>query len=275
MSNRSDPQLFTPGRLGNNRSVNRGWFLQIFVVVATVATIVVNALANIVPFNHQTTGEISNRYPIYFVPAGYVFSIWSVIYLGLIAYSFYQARSSHGRTPTFYTIGLWYLLASAANITWIFLWHWNQLALSVLMIIFLLIAQIGLYGCMHQAGWENGAATSGEFWSIFVPFSIYLAWASVATIANISTWLYASGWAGLGIDPMMWALLLLVIAGGLGGYFGFWRRNWAYALVIVWAFVGIAVKQSAVTPVAYTASAFAAVVALLALLGQRKKTTAL
>lgn len=275
MSNHVNQQSWAPNRLVNSGSMNRGWFLQVLIVITTVATIVVNALANIVPFNHQTTGEISNRYPIYFVPAGYVFAIWSVIYLGLIAYSVYQARSDRGRTSGFYAMGLWHLLGSAANITWIFLWHWNQLGLSVLVIFVLLIAQIGLYGQMNQAGWENGAATPGEFWSIFIPFSIYLGWASVATIANISTWLYAIGWAGAGIDPIIWTLLLLMIAGGLGGYFGFWRRNWAYALVVVWAFVGIAVKQSAVIPVAYTSGTLAIVVALLALLGLRKSVTTL
>jgi len=49
------------------------------------------ALANALPLNGQTTGEISDRFQVYFVPAGYVFAIWFVIYLGLIAFAVYQA----------------------------------------------------------------------------------------------------------------------------------------------------------------------------------------
>jgi len=257
----------------HNSAVNNRSFLPALVIIATLATIAINALANIVPFNNQTTGEISDRYPVYFVPAGYVFSIWSLIYLGLLAYSVYQARNHQGQPAKFQSIGKWYLLSAAANSTWIFLWHWNQLALSVVVITVLLIALIGLYGRMVQAGWEQGAATRGEFWCVFVPFSIYLGWGSVATIANITTWLYAIGWGGFGIDPVLWAVALLVISAGFGAYFGLWRRNLAYALVIVWALIGIAVKHSDVALLVYTAGGLAVVVLLLALLGWRTKTT--
>ena len=271
MSNNALRRPFTADRNDSSVANNRS-FLPALVVIATLATIAINALANIVPFNNQTTGEISDRYPVYFVPAGYVFSIWSLIYLGLIAYSFYQARNNQGQTEEFQTIGKWYLLSAVANSTWIFLWHWNQLALSVLVITVLLISLIGLYARMVRAGWEQGSATRGEFWCVFVPFSIYLGWGSVATIANITTWLYAIGWGGLGIDPVLWAVALLVIGAGFGVYFGFWRRNLAYALVIVWAFIGIAVKQSDVALLVYTAGGLAGVVLLLALLGWRSRT---
>lgn len=271
MSNSALRRPFTSDRNDSSVANNRS-FLPALVVIATLATIAINALANIVPFNNQTTGEISDRYPVYFVPAGYVFSIWSLIYLGLIAYSFYQVRNNQGQTAEFQTIGKWYLLSAVANSTWIFLWHWNQLALSVLVITVLLISLIGLYARMVQAGWEQGSATRGEFWCVFVPFSIYLGWGSVATIANITTWLYAIGWGGLGIDPVLWAVALLVIGAGFGVYFGFWRRNLAYALVIVWAFIGIAVKQSDVALLVYTAGGLAGVVLLLALLGWRSRT---
>ncbi len=259
------------GSLVNDTAVNNRPLLPILVVIATVATIAINALSNIVPFNNQTTGEISDRYPAYFVPAGYVFSIWGLIYLGLIGYSIYQALGKRGQTATFQRIGRWHLLGSAANSVWIFLWHWNQLALSVLVIVVLLISLIALYRGMSEAGWARGGASRGEFWFVFVPFSIYLGWVSVATIANIATWLYAIGWAGLGLDPALWAVILLVIGTALGVYFGFWRRNLAYALVLVWAFVGIAVKHNDVALVAYPAGALAAVVLVMALLGLRKR----
>jgi hypothetical protein len=63
---------------------------QLLVVVALVVMIATNVLANALPLNNQTTGEISGRFPIYFEPAGYVFSIWGLIYLGLIVYAIYR-----------------------------------------------------------------------------------------------------------------------------------------------------------------------------------------
>jgi hypothetical protein len=58
---------------------------QIAVVLTLLVTIVINILANALPINGQNTGQISDRFHVYFVPAGYVFSIWGIIYIGLIA----------------------------------------------------------------------------------------------------------------------------------------------------------------------------------------------
>ena len=70
---------------------------QILIILTTLVTLTVNGLANTLPLNGLNTGEISDSFDIYFVPAGYVFSIWGVIYLGLLLYAVYlHARSSLG-----------------------------------------------------------------------------------------------------------------------------------------------------------------------------------
>lgn len=244
--------------------------LRILVVVATISTIVINLLANVVPYNGQTSGAVSDQYKTYFTPAGYVFSIWTVIYVGILAYAIYQARYPEGATPLFRAIGAFHIGGCLANCTWLFLWHWEWLGTSVLVILLLLASLIALYTRLAQAGWEYGPPTRGQTWCVFVPFSIYLGWVSVATVANISVYLLASQWDGWGIAPQLWAVILLVIASGLGGYFGYVRRNLAYALVIVWALIGIGVEQGPTALVAYPAFGLAAVILLVALLGLRR-----
>ncbi len=249
---------------------------QVAVVFATISTIIINALANIVPFNGQETGAISDRLPSLFVPAGYVFAIWGVIYIGIIAYAIYQARSDQANLPGQRSIGLWYLLSCVANSVWIFLWHWNYLGSSVAVIILLLVSLLGLYLQMQKLGWEvgKGSRSKGETWNVFIPFSIYLAWVCVATVANIGSWLWSIQWGGWGLSEVTWAVLLIAIASGLGSFFGWWRRNPAYAAVIVWALVGIALKQADVIPVAYAAWIAAALVLVVALLQQAKRLRA-
>ena len=118
--------------------MKRDTLRQIITVIAVLATIVVNALANILPFNGQETGAISDRFAIYFVPAGYVFSIWGLIYLGLIAYAIFQALPAQRENPRLRSIGGLFALASVANIVWIFLWHYEVFPATLAVMLVLL-----------------------------------------------------------------------------------------------------------------------------------------
>jgi hypothetical protein len=60
-------------------------------LLAVVVTIAINLLADIIPINNISTAAVSDSFQIFFVPAGYVFAIWGLIYIGLIAYGLYQA----------------------------------------------------------------------------------------------------------------------------------------------------------------------------------------
>src|SRR5210317_1147670 len=118
--------------------MNKDTLRQIIVVLSVLATIIVNGLASALPINGQTTGEISDSFDVFFVPAGYVFSIWGLIYLGLLAYAVYQALPAQAENPSLRSIGYLFVLSCLANIAWIFLWHYNQVALSVLAMLALL-----------------------------------------------------------------------------------------------------------------------------------------
>src|SRR5512135_3282915 len=94
---------------------------QLAVIVTVVGTLVVNGLANALPLNGLNTGQISDRFNVYFVPAGYVFAIWGLIYIGLIAFAIYQALPSQRANPRLRAIGWWIVLGGLANSAWIFL----------------------------------------------------------------------------------------------------------------------------------------------------------
>ena len=172
--------------------MNNDRIRQIAVVIAVIAMITVNILANALPINGQATGEISDRFDVYFVPAGYVFSIWGLIYLGLLGYAIYQALPAQAQNPDLQSIGYLFVLSSIANIAWIFFWHYNLFTLSVVAMLALLILLILIYLRLDIGRAQVAPAMK---WLVHLPFSIYLGWITVATIANITSWLYSS--AGL------------------------------------------------------------------------------
>ena len=222
---------------------------QAFVVLGTLAVIVVNALASALPLNEQTTGEISDRFKVYFVPAGWVFAIWGLIYLALLAYMVYQALPSQRDNPRLRRIGWLYVLSCAANIAWIFLWHWEYFAFTLIAMGALLLLLIAIYLFLGTGRTHVRAA---ETWLVRVPFSIYLGWITVATIANITSVLEDAGWNGWGIDPVAWAVIMLVVAAVVASLVSLTRGDIAYMAVILWAFAGIAVKHSTVLSIVIT-----------------------
>lgn len=227
-------------------------------VIACISMIVVNALANIVPFNGQQTGEISDRFPVYFVPAGYVFGIWGLIYVLLLAFSLYQTLPSQRENKYVRSIGWLFALSCLLNSIWIFCWHYNLFPLSLVVMFALLVTLIAIYMRL-DIGREK--VSRAEQWLIHVPFSVYLGWITVATIANAADVLYYIGWNGQPLDPAIWAVVMLVVATCLTLYILNQRRDIAYSLVIVWAFVGIYVRQNTTPTVAYAAVVGAVIVA--------------
>lgn len=235
--------------------------LPLVVSLATVATLVVNYLANALPINGQTTGDVTRRIEVYFVPAGYVFSIWSLIYFGVIAYSVYLSLTlAHGRTDSgaARAIAPWYVLTAAANCCWLFAWHHNRFPLSMLLMVVLLGALIVIYRI--QAA--HPPASAVERWTVHIPFRVYLGWISVATIANATITLDDAGWSGFGLSEPTWGVIMVAVAGALGLVMCLRHRDIAYALVLVWALVGIAVRLHETTSVLIAASAAAAVLGL-------------
>jgi hypothetical protein len=204
--------------------------IKISVLILVIATILVNALANILPINGLTTGKISDSISILFVPSGYVFSIWGLIYLGLLFYAFYIFKDFQKEDREIFP---WFVLSSISNITWILLWHHELVALSVVAMILLLTSLIAIYMITEDKKYSKIKR---------VPFQIYLGWVSVATIANIAGALYIANWNGFGIPKEIWAVVMIGVATKLAILITSLKKDIYYPLVIIWAIVGILLK---------------------------------
>ena len=212
---------------------------QITVVLITLITIVINILANALPINGLNTGQISDTFKVYFVPAGYVFSIWGIIYIGLIAYVVYQALPAQRANPRLQSTGWWVVLGGLANCAWIFLWQYEQFVGTVGAMLILLSSLIMVY---LRLGIGQTKVSTGETWTVRIPFSIYLGWITVATVADIGDVLWFVKWNQFGISAAAWMVVILGAVLIIAGLMNFLRRDVAYALVILWALAGIAVR---------------------------------
>ncbi len=208
-----------------------------------------NTMAIVLPLNGKTTNQLSDQYPNLFVPAGITFSIWSVIYLLLILFTIYQftAYSSSGKQKGAVNVvnkmGLLFLISCLANSLWIFSWHYEKVLLSVFIMLSLLISLIAING-------RFGIYASGQGWRhnlfVQVPFSIYLAWISIATIANISALLTFYNWDGWGITETVWTNIMIITAAAITLLMILRRNNIYFSLVVLWAYYGIILKRQEV-----------------------------
>ncbi|HVM31455.1 MAG TPA: hypothetical protein VM305_11875 [Candidatus Limnocylindrales bacterium] len=237
---------------------------QVLIVGSFVISVAVNAAASLLPLNGVNTAQIADQWRVFVQPAGYVFAIWSVIYLGQLGFVLHSLRPSRRDDPLLRRIGLWPAAIGLLNGAWLFFWHWEVYPLTLLTMVALLLSLIVLY---RRAGFERTARPCGrplrsaERWLVQVPFSIYLGWITVATIANVAI---VGQWAGVptfGIPPEL--IAAAVLAGGLGIAATVMLRNAdvAYGAVIVWAYIGIVVKEMEIVPVAAVAGISALAVA--------------
>lgn len=232
--------------------------------LAVIATIVMNGLANALPLNGLSTGEISDRFQVYFVPAGYVFAIWGLIYVGLIAFAAYQALPSQRENPRLRSIGYLFALSCVANIAWLFLWHYEIFPLTLVAMLSLLLLLIAIYLRLDIG---RAKVTTADKWFVNIPFSVYLGWITVATIANVTSLLDYLNWSGWGISAEAWTVIMLAAGVVIASAVSLTRGDVAYMLVIVWAFAGIAVKHGGTPVVATTAWVTTALTALMLVVG--------
>ncbi|CAN5784366.1 hypothetical protein BH24CHL6_BH24CHL6_04350 [soil metagenome] len=238
---------------------------QLLVLGSFLFAIVVNAAANIVPFNGQTTGEISDRFEVFVTPAGYVFSIWSLIYIGQLAFVLHTLRPSRREDPLLRRIGLLPVAVAVLNGVWICLWHWELFPATLIVMVALLLSLVLLY---RRAGFEETARPGGsrsatERWFVQVPFSLYLGWITVATISNVAV---VGNWAGVptfGIAPELIAAVVLAVGLLIAAAVMLRTADVTYGLVIIWAYLGIVVAEADTLAVPIVAGVSVIVVALL------------
>lgn len=206
--------------------------------------LVMNYLANALPLGGRMTGAVSDLYPTLFTPSGFTFAIWGVIYLLLAGFVVYQLRyTGKAVQPDFLLkIGWLFLLSCLANALWLVAWHHLQLVLAMVIMLVILASLLSLYLRLDTG---RAMVPAAERWLVHVPFSVYLGWITVATIANTSILLVGLGWTGEPPGAQFWTVVAIAAAVGVSLWALWSRRDIAFALVIVWALWGIFQKRIA------------------------------
>lgn len=214
---------------------------RIAILATSILTIIFNILANLLPLNNIDTKTISDSFvDSYFIPAGYVFSIWGIIYLAWLAFSIYIFTVKDQKTNQIIrSITPTYVISGVLNSFWLVAWHYQYFLASVIIICLLLLSLIYIYEKLRTLPYSKKN-------SLFIkaPFSLYLGWISVATIANISNYISLSQPNLLGINGEIWALIMIVVAGVLGAFASIRHKDIIFGLVVVWAVIGIGVNFS-------------------------------
>lgn len=245
------------GRIGDKGLAIATWF-------AILSALGVNILFVVFPINGNTIADLANG-PlggVLITPANYaIIMIWRIIYVGLIAYAWYQSRRNHSGQLLIKRINYCLVLACVAQIAWVYLFTLQLYWLSVVAMIVILLALIAAYSELedgqHYPNRRRGRWVNG-------PVSIYLAWISVATVVNIASALYASGLQDLGLSGEVWTAIMLVVANLIAAVAIVKRRDLPFALVYIWADIAIAQRHQAISTI--WVPALAMVIALVGLL---------
>ena len=223
-------------------------------IIALIVTVFLNYLSNTGFINGNTMSSVSAAYQNLFTPAGYAFSIWGLIYVGLIAFVIYHASITFKNIQAnnvVLNVGWWFVISCLANCLWIFAWLYNYTGLSVIIMIVLLFSLVMI---IIKTRMELDDLPMKQISFVWWPFSLYAGWITVALVANISAYLTKVNWGGLGLSSVYWTVIMIVVAGIIYLVMT-WRRNMReYALVGVWGIIAIAVSNWSTEPtIVYTA----------------------
>jgi len=202
-----------------------------------------NYLANALPLNGMTTGEVSDLYSNLFAPAGYTFAVWAVIYVLLAFHTIYQLgffRSGERSDVRELVdkVAVYFIVSSIANTLWIVAWHYLKLGISVALMVVILVCLIAINRLTAKVD-----LTLKEKFFIRLPFSIYFGWITVATIANVTAFLVKAEWSGFGLSDATWTVIILLVGTVLGVMTLLKIWSAPYGFTLVWAYIGIYSKH--------------------------------
>ena len=217
--------------------------VKVIVVVTFLTMLIVNVMANILPINEVTTGQVSDSFPNLFAPAGLTFSIWGLIYLLLAGYTLYHIGlfrddSKNIKTELFNMIGILFSVSSIANAAWVFSWHYYKIPLSMLLIVVILVCLILINKLTTKKRFS-----AKEYFFIRLPFSVYFGWITIATIANATVLLVSTGWGGFGLSEVTWTVVILAVGLIIATLTMIKNKDVAYGFVIIWAYAGILLRH--------------------------------
>lgn len=248
--------------MGNDTGILKNYrLLQLLNLIGFTAMLTVNYLANALPINNMRVGDVSAKFSNIFVPAGYAFSIWGVIYLLLGIFAVYQITGlfSKDQKKLLYVekISCLFFTSCILNAVWLLAWQYLRIGLSLIIMVLLLSNLILIYKRLQ----DNAVKQERLGTLVQSTFSVYLGWITIATVANVCAFLVSIGWNRFGLSDVFWMAVVLIVATLIVLWVMFKHRDWLYGLVAVWALLAIVVARLKDTPVEIL------VVALTALCG--------
>jgi len=218
--------------------------LSILNLLGFLGTVVVNTMATTLPINNKTTGELSDLYPNLFTPAGLTFAIWGLIYVLLAIFVVYQlipsVRRDAQRVDFVQRIGPVFFISCLANMGWIYAWHYEMVSLSLVLMLILFGSLLAIYLRLNIGKSE---ASKTEKYLAHLPFSIYLGWITIATIANATALLVNINWNAWRLSEQFWAVAVIIVGIAIALSVLFTRKDIYYSLVVDWALLGIILKR--------------------------------
>lgn len=236
-------------------------------VLSFALVIAANALSIFLPLNGKSQMQLSAQYPNLFTPAGFTFSIWSIIYMLLLGFIIYQLYvlfiSWHVNKQRIMAISPLFIGVCLCNAGWLFAWHYEWITVSVIIMIVHLLLLIRIHEKLQLSlSWQFAAP---KLW-LDLPFSIYLGWICVALIANVAAWCVGKGYTLSFLLPQVWTIIMVIAALLIGMFYVFTRNNKVVAAAIAWAFYGILSKRKEVGDIASHPVIVASEIALAILL---------
>jgi hypothetical protein len=216
-------------------------------VISFLIHLAISYMVQMKMINSKDVGEISDAFTSLFTPAGFTFGIWGIIYTCLGIFCVFHIVMAYKRNPDndankdLHSIGPLFIIINLATAAWLVAWTGTQLLLSIFLIFIQLICLLVIHERLHI---HNRLRPPSSKLATEFPMSIYFGWISLATIANISSYLVSIGWNGWGISDINWTLIMIIVSTVLGLILLITRRNIAFGLVVIWGLFGILSKLS-------------------------------
>lgn len=223
------------------RKLERGGYLTAEIVAMWIVyalTLLGNVIIEAGQVGGNTSATVAYGVFTWFTPAGYVFSIWTLIYIALIVWLVAYTREAPKRAEGFNFISTLFIASCVLNVLWLALWHFELVALSF----FVILAEWVVLAALYLRVRKTAPTASG-----WVPISIYTAWVTVATIANLAILITRALDGGV---PFFNGLSVVLLTAGVLVLGFFMRRRFddiVFPLVFLWALIGVGVHVSAVS----------------------------
>jgi len=224
------------------------------VLAATIGVIAFNWLAATGRLGTDTA-EISAKYPTLVTPAGYAFSIWSLIYVGLLAFSIYQLLPAN--LARFRAVRSFYIFSCALNCAWLYFWHRDQIIICFVIILALAATLLLISRQLKDP------ESLRDTWFAKEPFGLYFGWVTAAALVNFAIMLK---FLKVELSPTtgtIMAVSLIILVAVIAVLVRYKLTTSLYPLAVAWALTATAVKQSGQTLIV-TAAAFGVIACLIA-----------